>query len=168
MNNKISVTNHSDIANRKNRKPRQSQEEILSKALGSHVSKWIYDNYSDVCESYCICGKNIKNRHRVRNADKTAFVGSECIQYFSDELQRDVLKAKENTDIPLTGTERKLKKKIQEEKLDYYIGEIDSLLRNPCFNGLCPSGVSFKRDLRSLKKSVQILLDKIEQNKARI
>lgn len=160
--NKILVTNHADIANQKTRKPRQSQEEILSKALGSHVSKWVYDNYSDVCESYCICGRAIKNRHRVRNADKTAFVGSECIQYFSDALQRDVLKAKENTDIPLTKTERKLKKKILDERIDALYLQAKELLKNPIFKGLMPGSVSLRRDVRTLKRSVQILQDKIK------
>lgn len=162
------VNNHSEINSKPKKKTRLPQDEILSNALGSHVSQWIYDNYSERCDSHCICGKPIKTRHRVRNQDKTAYVGSECIQYFSEELQRDVLKTKDGTDMPLTAQERKLKKKIENEKLDYYTNQIDSLLKDPCFKGLCPAGVSFRRDLRSLKKSVQILLDKIEQNKARL
>lgn len=140
---KTLVNNH-DLIGRKSA-GKKDHYQILCKALDTDtLDGWDYKLYSDSNGSHCICGKKIKYRFQIGKGNKKAFVGSECIGYFSRDLQEKILQVKSNKKYPLTKSEKQLAEKIEAEKLEIEKAEFarltDLLGWYPSFTDRCRSG----------------------------
>jgi len=142
----------------------EKQKIKLENALKSPVETWVFTGKIDGEGRKCICGAKIKNRHEISNGETIAYVGSECIQYFSEELQRKVFQKKkdEKLKIPLTKKERELKKKMEEEELQKMKDWIAELAAHPRYNkgkGMDASTVAYFQTggIKELRRKAAIL-----------